>query len=112
MRACGWGFLRAYWRVLLVLSGCAASPGEGPEIRHGSVEQTQIELRVLATVDGPAGAAYIPAERTVYLTIYARDTPLTDAGVQAVRKAAESALEGEGIAVVVELDYGDPPVEE
>jgi len=106
------GFRGAVLAGVLVLSGCAASQGERPEIRHGSVEQTQIELRVLDTVDGPAGAAYMPEERTVYLTIYARDKPLTDDGVEAARRAAESALEGEGIAVVVELDYGDPPVEE
>jgi outer membrane biogenesis lipoprotein LolB len=95
---------------LLVLSGCSGTTGGRPEITQGSFEQSQIELRVLETVTGPAEAAYNPDDRTVYLTIYVEDVDaVSDSELASLRDTALQAISGEGIAVVVELSEEDPP---
>jgi hypothetical protein len=93
-----------------LLSGCAGQPGGEPEISHGSLEQAQLELRVLDTVAGPAEAAYVPADRTVYLTVYVDDVgEMTEADIEAVHDAAAAELAGDRIEVVVAVDDGTVP---
>lgn len=94
----------------LMLSGCAGQPGRQPQVSHGSLEQSQIEMRVLDTVDGPAEAAYDPAERTVRLTVYVEDVDDVSADQSdAIRRTAEEAVADEGVSVVVELSDETPP---
>ena len=99
---------------LLMLSGCASGPGDGPDIEQGSIEQTNLELKVLDALGEdapPAGARYSPAEEVMYLTLYVRDDAMTDDEVDALRQQVEDVLETDGIRLEVELDEGPPPVE-
>lgn len=77
---------------------------------QGSLEQSQIEMRVLDTVEGPAEAAYDPAEKTVRLTVYVEDVDDVSADEsEAFRRTAEEAVADQGVKVVVELSEETPP---
>ena len=94
----------------LFLSGCAGPAGDPPAASQGSLEQSQLEMRVLDTVDGPAEAAYDPANGTVHLTVYFDDVDDVSADeVDEIRRTAEEAVADQGVKVVVEPSDETPP---
>lgn len=94
----------------LVVSGCAGQAVGPPAASPGSREQSQLEMRVLDTVDRSAEAAYDPAAGKVRLTVYVDDVDDVSADeVEAIRRAAEEAIADQGVRVVVELSDETPP---
>ena len=94
----------------LLLSGCAGQPGGPPDASQGSLEQSQLEMRVLDTVDRPAEAAYDPATGTLRLTVYVDDVDdVAGDQVEEIRRTAEEALAEQGVKVVVELSDETQP---